>query len=76
MEQGELLRLKAEAAIREQEEKEKQRRAKNMLNRKEIDVINEKNKEIKAIETQKERQQQAKIEQYRKKQGNGSITQK
>lgn len=44
MEEGELLRLKAEAAIKEEQEKEKQRRAKNMLNRKEIDVLNEKNK--------------------------------
>lgn len=53
MEEGELLRLKAEAAIREQEEKEKQRRAKNMLNRKDIDLINDKNKELKAVEAQK-----------------------
>jgi hypothetical protein len=49
MEEGELLKLKAEAAIREEEEKEKERRAKNMQNRKEIDILNDKNKELRAI---------------------------
>jgi hypothetical protein len=49
MEEGELLKLKAEAHIREEEEKEKERRAKNMQNRKDINSINEKNKELKAI---------------------------
>lgn len=48
MEEGELLKLKAEAHIREEEEKEKERRAKNMQNRKDINTINEKNKELRA----------------------------
>ena len=33
MEEGELLRLKAEAAIKEEEEKQRDRRSKNMQNR-------------------------------------------
>ena len=33
MEEGELLRLKAEAAIKEEEEKQRERRSKNMQNR-------------------------------------------
>lgn len=53
MEEGELLKLKAEAHIREEEEKEKQRRAKNMQNRKDVNIINEQNKQLKAKEAQK-----------------------
>lgn len=53
MEEGKLLKMKAEAAIREEEEKERERRARNMDNRKDIDYINQKNKEIKAAEAEK-----------------------
>ena len=53
MEEGKLLKMKAEAAIMEEEQKEKDKRARNMQNRKEINVINQKNKELKAIELQK-----------------------
>ena len=55
MEEGELLRLKAEEHIREEEEKEKEKRSKNMQNRKDINVINEKNKELKAKQAAKEK---------------------
>jgi len=37
MEEGELLRLKAEAAIQQEEQKERERRAKNMQNRLDVD---------------------------------------
>lgn len=62
MEEGELVRLKAEAAIRSEEEKQKQIRAKNMQNREDILQINEKNKELKAREEEKMREEERKIE--------------
>jgi hypothetical protein len=69
MEEGELLRLKAEEAIRQEEEKERERRDRNLQNRREINEINEKNKELRAIELQKEKEEESRIEEYRKKQG-------
>ena len=53
MEEGKLLKMKAEAALREEEEKEKDRRARNMQNRRDIDGINQNNKELKEIQAQK-----------------------
>ena len=53
MEEGELLRLKAEEAIREEEQKERERRAKNEQNRRDIEEINSKNKELKVIQLEK-----------------------
>lgn len=65
--------MKAEEAIREEEEKERDRRERNLLNRKEINELNEKNKELRALELQKEKEEEARIEEYRKKQGKDSF---
>lgn len=73
MEEGELLKMKAEEAIREEEQKERERRERNLLNRKEINQLNEKNKELRAIQLQKEKEEEARIEEYRKKQGKDSF---
>lgn len=61
--------MKAEEAIRLEEEKERERRERNLVNRKEINQLNEKNKELRALELQKEKEEEARIEEYRKKQG-------
>ena len=53
MEEGKLLKMKAEAALREEEEKEREKRARNMQNRKDINTINLNNKELKEIQAQK-----------------------
>ena len=61
MEEGKLLKMKAEAHIREEEEKERERRARNMQNQRDIKVINAHNKDLKADEAQKEREEEARI---------------
>ena len=43
MEEGKLLKMKAEAALREEEEKEREKRARNPQNRTDIDTINQNN---------------------------------
>ena len=53
MEEGELLKMRAEAALREEEQAERERRARNEQNRRDIEEINSKNKELKLQELQK-----------------------
>lgn len=53
MEEGELIKMKAEAAIREEQQKQRQRRDKKVQNMREISEINDKNLQLKAAELQK-----------------------
>ena len=73
MEEGELLRMKAQAAIQEEENKEKARRDKAYKLNEDIKDINVQNREIKNKQLQKEREEEERIEEYRKNKGKVSI---
>ena len=60
-EEGELLKLKAEAAIREEEENERKKRERAMKNAEDIKKINDDNKRLKQIQHERELEEEAKI---------------
>ena len=67
MEEGELLKYKAEIDMEEEREKERERREREVNLKIESNKINESNKALRQKQLDKEREEEARVEEYRKK---------